>query len=450
MNRSISSILLLLCLAAPMASAGTDIFSAVKNDDISSLIFILNSVGYEKASAKGQNGVTPLHIAAALNKPDIVAILVSFGANVDTPTQNGFTPLHWAASRDAVKSLQSLLREGADTDIMTPTGITPLHWAASKNATNAVAFLLAHKGDIHSKTVSGLRPLHWAVMKESDDAANMLADVEVSRKIERDVITAAPFEPDETTDSSVPQEEFSIHVPSPVMTPTIHKGHSFTIPLGTGEELSFIWLESLKLWFGKYELTNGQYRRYKLSHTSMFVESISLDQDDQPAVFVTWNEAKKYCNWLNNNYSEAIPDGWIFRLPTSMEWMYSAQCGTERKYPWGDDWPPLHGNYSDLSAKKVLPNWRGIPNYNDGFPATCPVIYSGTNEWGLCGMGGNVWEWCEDWYGRDKKNKIRHGGGWDFDTKDSLSIDYKGFDRPNMKYDTVGFRIVIAKRQSKK
>ena len=52
--------------------------------------FILNDVGYEKASAKGQNGVTPLHVAAALHRPDIVAMLASFGANVDAPTQNGF------------------------------------------------------------------------------------------------------------------------------------------------------------------------------------------------------------------------------------------------------------------------------------------------------------------------------------------------------------------------
>jgi formylglycine-generating enzyme required for sulfatase activity len=440
-------ITILLVLSVPMGALAREpsAISAVKNDDVALLLFMVKNGGSEQVTKAEANGVTPLHVAAALNKAELVELLIAFGAGPDAKTDNGFTPLHWAASRDAVEALARLLAGGAAIDLATPEGITPLHWAASKNATNSVALLLAQQGDIHSKTASGLRPLHWAVAREADEAANILAYIEVSEELDTEVIETASFEPPTSPDDLIADDP-TVHIPSAIMTPTIHKGHSFNIPLGSGEELSFIWLESLKLWFGKFEITNGEYRRFKHTHASMFVESFTLDKDDQPAVFVTWNQAKAYCNWLNNNYSKTIPDNWIFRLATSQEWIFSARCGTERKYPWGDEWPPKYGNFSDISAKKDLPDWSGIVDYDDSFTVTCPVAYSGTNEWGICGMGGNVWEWCEDWYGKDKKSKVRHGGGWDFDTKSSLAIDYRGFDRPNMKYDTVGFRIVIAKR----
>ncbi len=446
MNRLIFLTAIVCVLSKPLCFGADTLVSAIKSDDVSTLLFILKNAGPEKANASDANGVTPLHIASALGRPHMIELLTSSGANVDARTLNGFTPLHWAASRDEVGAVEKLLEAGANPNATTDTGITPMHWAASKNATNAVSSLLAHKASIESRSASGLKPLHWAVAKEADDAAHLLAYVEVTREVENETIEALPFEPD--ADAEVDPND--IAVPQPIMTPTIHKGHSFEIPLGSGEELSFIWLEPLKLWFGKFEVTNGEYRRFKHGHTSMFAESITLDGDDQPAVFVTWNEAKEYCNWLNRNYAEAVPDNWIFRLPTAGEWTYAARCGTERKYPWGDEWPPLYGNYSDVSARRTFPDWKGISNYHDGFPATCPVIYSGTNEWGVCGMGGNVWEWCEDWYGRERKSKVRHGGGWDFDAQSSLAIDYQGFDKPNMKFDTVGFRVVIAKRQAAK
>jgi formylglycine-generating enzyme required for sulfatase activity len=444
MNRFTTLTAAALLLTTHFSFGAKDIVAAIKSDDVSTVIFILNNAGSEEARRSDANGVTPLHIAAAMDKPDMIDLLASFGGDVNARTLNGFTPLHWAASRNATSSIRALIQVGAETDITTDTGITPLHWAASKNATNAVTYLLSHEGNIDSRTVSGLKPLHWAVAKDADDAAHILAYVEVERDTETETIEVLPFEPEanEELDPS------SVTVPRPIMTPTIHKGHSFEVQLGAGEELSFIWLEAIKLWVGKFEVTNGEYRRFKHTHTSMFAESITLDSDDQPVVFVTWNEAKEYCNWLNRNYSDTIPDNWIFRLPTAGEWVFSAKCGTDRKYPWGDEWPPLYGNYSDISAKKTFPNWQGIPNYHDSFPATCPVIHSGTNDWGICGMGGNVWEWCEDWYGKERKSKVRHGGGWDFDAKSSLAIDYQGFDKPNMKFDTVGFRVVIAKRQS--
>jgi formylglycine-generating enzyme required for sulfatase activity len=71
------------------------------------------------------------------------------------------------------------------------------------------------------------------------------------------------------------------------------------------------------------------------------------------------------------------------------------------------------------------------------------------NEWGIYGLAGNVWEWCDDWMDNaDRRLKIRKGGSWDFDTKESLRVLANGFDRPSARYDTIGFRVIVAPKRT--
>jgi formylglycine-generating enzyme required for sulfatase activity len=72
------------------------------------------------------------------------------------------------------------------------------------------------------------------------------------------------------------------------------------------------------------------------------------------------------------------------------------------------------------------------------------VRESGENPWGLFGMGGNAWEWCQDWFDAEHKYKVRAGGSWDFDQRENLRINAYGFDRPDARYDTIGFRVLIS------
>jgi len=213
--------------------------------------------------------------------------------------------------------------------------------------------------------------------------------------------------------------------------------------------MRFQWIRDLRMWVGKYEVSNHQFLTFDRQHDSGAHDEITLNDAQQPVVRVTWTVAQAYCRWLTEIFGDALPDGYVFRLPTEAEWTTFARCGTDREYPWGDQFPPDYGNFSDRDARDKLTNWRGIEAYKDGFAVTCPVEQSGENEWGLFGVGGNVWEWCDDWYEETQLYRVRRGGSWFFDSEISLRVDYRGFDLANASYDTIGFRVVAGPVVSK-
>ena len=68
-------------------------------------------------------GVTPLHIASGrINKPEIVDLLVMYGANVNAQDAEGFTPLHMAAIHGNLKIVKKLVDLEADVNIITTDG----------------------------------------------------------------------------------------------------------------------------------------------------------------------------------------------------------------------------------------------------------------------------------------------------------------------------------------
>jgi formylglycine-generating enzyme required for sulfatase activity len=168
-------------------------------------------------------------------------------------------------------------------------------------------------------------------------------------------------------------------------------------------------------YLGAREVTNAEFRALKPDHDSGTFEGRSLNDDNQPVVNVSWEEAVEYLNALSVRdglqpvYEEG-PTGWAavrplrngYRLPTDAEWEWAARFAGQTQglmYPWGDALPPpdRSGNYADVQAAQVLTT-RTLVTYDDGHAVSAPVGSYDANSYGIFDLGGNVAEWVQDFY----------------------------------------------------
>jgi formylglycine-generating enzyme required for sulfatase activity len=189
-----------------------------------------------------------------------------------------------------------------------------------------------------------------------------------------------------------------------------------------------------------------------------------------PVVSVSWEDAKGFCAWLTQRDRAAglIPASAEYRLPTDVEWSWAVGIGeAEEKagagrtpqeksmkiaagshpyvYPWGKEWPPKKGagNYADATAKKAFPKFGIIDGYDDGFATTSPVGSFPANPNGLYDLGGNTWEWCEDFSDGKSGSRVLRGSSWcDFGSGYLLS-SYRSSRVAGFRDDYYGFRLVL-------
>ena len=218
------------------------------------------------------------------------------------------------------------------------------------------------------------------------------------------------------------------------------------------------------------EVSNAQYRRFDPEHSSGTLEGLTLDNEAQPVVRITWAQAALFCNWLSDQESlprfyevsgsDIVgfnPDASGYRLPSEAEWAWAARSdgsGNQLKYSWGSDLPPAEnsGNFADVTARSYL--GQVLFDYDDGFLTTAPVSSFEANQFGLYDMAGNVAEWVHDFYGavgsvggvevdplgpsEGQFHTIR-GSSWAHGSVTELRLSFRDFGEEAR--DDVGFRV---------
>jgi formylglycine-generating enzyme required for sulfatase activity len=180
---------------------------------------------------------------------------------------------------------------------------------------------------------------------------------------------------------------------------------------------------------GKYEVTQAQWRGVMGNNPSNFSGC-----DQCPVEYVSWNDVQEFISKLN------AMTGKRYRLPTEAEWEYAARGGSQsRGY-----------KYSGSSNVGSVAWYDG----NSG-DKTHSVGQKSPNELGLYDMSGNVWEWCQDWYGNYSSGsqtnprgpssgsiRVNRGGSWSYDAR-GTRVSNRYSDSPGIRSYLLGFRLAL-------
>ncbi len=213
-----------------------------------------------------------------------------------------------------------------------------------------------------------------------------------------------------------------------------------------------------------YDATGGMYsmRKDGLKQRGGSWREPGFEQGPtHPVVGVSSVDAKAFCSWLTKveKANGRLPRRWSYRLSTDEEWSIAVGLGHEvgdapgekngritEVYPWGKQWPPPKGagNYCGEESKPWAD--ESIDGYDDGYAYTSPVGSFAPNKFGLYDMGGNVWQWCEDWYDTEQRYRVLRGASWyEFSPFNLLSSARYYGGAPDGRCNGGGFRCVIGK-----
>jgi len=156
-----------------------------------------------------------------------------------------------------------------------------------------------------------------------------------------------------------------------------------------------------------------------------------LRHSNRPVTGVSWYEVDAYCRWAGG------------RLPTEAEWELAARGEEGRRYPWGEQ--KLDDRRANFDMSVGAPTPVGI------YPLGATPAPEGAHD-----LAGNVWEWCNDWFGEyppaDAKNPKGPKDGASRVLRGGSFVGYPGYLRaayrydlhPGRRVDHVGFRVLVA------
>ncbi|OHB64074.1 MAG: hypothetical protein A2Y77_12370 [Planctomycetes bacterium RBG_13_62_9] len=195
-------------------------------------------------------------------------------------------------------------------------------------------------------------------------------------------------------------------------------------------------------YMGACEVTQAQWNALMDDNLSTF------QGDDLSVESISWDDATEFCRRLS------VREGATYRLPTEAEWEYACRAGTTTAYVWGDSFELGQCNAENdvgSSDNRNVATFesRGLPT-----DSTMTTGRFAANAFGLYDMHGNVWEWCQDWYGpytsdgvtdpagtASSEFRVYRGGSWYHSARHCRSA-FRNREAPTTRVDYVGLRVV--------
>ncbi len=180
---------------------------------------------------------------------------------------------------------------------------------------------------------------------------------------------------------------------------------------------------------GQTEVTQALWKAVMGNNPSYFNSDSS-----NPVEQISWHDCQQFIFELNKL------TGRNFRLPTDAECEFASRGG-------------IKSNNYKYSGSNVINDvaWYDGNSNNK----THPVASKAPNELGLYDMSGNVWEWCQDYFGNynsepqtnpmgpeDGSNRVMRGGSYDFSDY-FCRVAHRNYDNPSQKSPHLGMRLVL-------
>jgi len=189
------------------------------------------------------------------------------------------------------------------------------------------------------------------------------------------------------------------------------------------------------IFMAKFPVTNREYVQFCRDEGHRLPPHLAVRNQDAlgrfagpwlPVTHVNFLDAEAYCRWLSKR------TGQRWRLPWVREWVRA--CGPDvadptalqsRDYPWGSAEPE-----------------DGLANYDFrcGGPTVVGAHRRGVSATGCFDLGGNVWEWCQDYMAGEPKRVLK-GGSYQ-SPSESLTVNAQSGALLTQRDRHTGFRVL--------
>lgn len=200
-------------------------------------------------------------------------------------------------------------------------------------------------------------------------------------------------------------------------------------------------------YIGQTEVTQALWQAVMRSNPSNF------KGNNLPVEKVSWSDCQTFIRKINQL------TGQKFRLPTEAEWEYAARGGKNSKgykYSGSNTLDDVAWYWENSGDSRLSGNWDS-DRIKANHCKTHPVATKQANELGIYDMSGNVYEWCQDWYGENyyKKSasnnpkgptsgsdRVERGGCWEGSDRYS-SVSHRGRWAPSSRFNYLGLRLAL-------